>query len=965
MNSSSSEIKVNKNKIKNYGKNLNRKKPLTISLFILILIVLLISTPIKLFSATASVYEPSLNSILSDLGFTNIALTGVQTFLPGTYNITLMAEFASYNAQNELSYYGIGTSDFRTIFTGPEGAFGPLGGFIVPHTFKYFVSDSQFGLSMLAPDYRYYTEHYLNPDYPEIHAKVYENLDTPGMYLIGFENRFGGYDRDYNDIVFSLVQISPPEIVSLTISPEDPSYDQSVIVAAQVSKGNFDIESVIMSYQRESDNWINVTTNFYAGLYFADIPAQPFKTKVNYKVSVIDQIGYSDVSTAHSYIVGDKVPPVIYSVHTPKYPRPNQSVKVLATITEPPEASGVNNGTLWYTAGIAWFSLEMTLQNGKWTANIPGQAVGTTVKYYIEAFDNAENSVETSIATYTHVPNGAPIADYTASPSIVFTSEGIDFDGSSSYDLDGHLVGYAWDFGDGTSGSGVTANHSYVDNGEYLVTLTVVDEEGAIGSKTASVIVKNRSPEADFFVSSTILDKQETATFDAGESYDPDGIIVNYLWDFGDGSTANGVQVSHLYYNVGAYTTILTVTDDDEATDTAAATQTVGNHPPIALIGDTATAIHVGEMITFTAAESYDRDGFIVSYEWDFGDGTTGNGITVTNTYEDKDTYTVKLTIIDNDGATDSTAVIKNVINRKPVALFTKTMGTVKIGETITFDASGSYDPDGIIVTYVWDFGDGNRGTGITTNHAYIENGTYTITLIVTDNDGEKDTISTTVTVLVANRAPIASFTESAETVSTGERIHFDASASYDPDGIIIAFAWNFGDGVTAVGIATDHTYQDNGVYTVTLTVTDNDNAINSFKVTKTVLNRAPVASFAESAKIVVENEIIHFNASGSYDPDGIIVTYVWDFGDGNRGTGITTNHAYIENGTYTITLIVTDNDGDSTSFAAEITVEILEAVNLAVLSVIGLGVAALTATFFYGFSVRRKKKKEKENVLA
>ncbi len=157
------------------------------------------------------------------------------------------------------------------------------------------------------------------------------------------------------------------------------------------------------------------------------------------------------------------------------------------------------------------------------------------------------------------------------------------------------------------------------------------------------------------------------------------------------------------------------------------------------------------------------------------------------------------------------------------------------------------------------------------------------------------------------------------------------------------------------------HAYEDNGVYTVTLTVTDNDGATGSATTTKNVLNRSPVASFTEDATTVAENETIHFDASGSYDPDGTIVSYEWDFGDGTTGTEVTTEHAYIEAGTYTVTLTVTDDDGASSSVTAEKIVETQEAVTLAVLSVIGLGVAALTATLLYGLFVRRRKKKKRK----
>ncbi|MCZ2808295.1 MAG: PKD domain-containing protein, partial [Candidatus Bathyarchaeota archaeon] len=330
--------------------------------------------------------------------------------------------------------------------------------------------------------------------------------------------------------------------------------------------------------------------------------------------------------------------------------------------------------------------------------------------------------------------------------------------------------------------------------------------------------------------------------------------------------------------------------------------------------------------------------------------------------YSQDGTYTVTLTVTDNDGATDTTEATKTVHNRSPIASFTESAHTVYTNDKITFNAAESYDPDGYIVTYSWDFGDGNTATGVEVDHAYAQDGTYTVTLTVTDDDGATDTAEATKTVL--NQSPVASFTESDHTVDTSETIHFDASDSNDPDGTIVSYSWDFGDGNTATGVEADHAYEDDGVYTVTLTVIDDDDATGSATATKNVLNRPPIASFTENATIVSKDEAIHFDASESHDPDGTIVNYLWDFGDGNTTTGVTSDHAYSEDGNYTVTLTVTDDDGASASLVAakivETETEIETAWSLAVLSVIVLGVAALTATLLYGLFIRRKKKKKK-----
>jgi PKD repeat protein len=340
---------------------------------------------------------------------------------------------------------------------------------------------------------------------------------------------------------------------------------------------------------------------------------------------------------------------------------------------------------------------------------------------------------------------------------------------------------------------------------------------------------------------------------------------------------------------------------------------------PVAKFTESAHTVYTGEVITFNASNSFDPDGQIVSYFWDFGDGANETGVAVGHAYADDGTYTVRLKVTDNDNKTDSTSAIKTVLNRPPTPSFMESAETVYTGDTIHFNASESIDPDGYIVSYLWHFGDETNATGVTTSHSYAEAGIYTVTLTLTDDDGDVGSTSSTKTVL--NRSPVVSFTESATVVLTGEPIYFDASGSYDPDGIISSYLWSFGDGSTGTGKTVDHWYVDNGIYTVTLTVVDNDGGTASASDVKTVLNRPPVALFSETAETVHIGEAITFNASGSYDPDGHIVSYFWDFGDGTNATGVVVSHAYSNNGTYTVELTVTDDDGSTASATAVKTV--------------------------------------------
>jgi PKD repeat protein len=662
MNFYYAETKVNKKKIEKSGK----EPRLTTSIITLALIsLLLISAPVTLFSTTVFADdEPSLSSILNELGFTNIAISEIESFPSGTFQATLLAEFARYHQINTLSYYSVETSNFQTIFAGLEGATGDMGGYVIPPISKIFEVDTPFGLSVLST-FRYFSEHSRNPDFPEQHVKIYVDLDSPSMFLIGFEDYSIGQDRDYNDMVFSLEQIFPPEIISVNRSPQVPIYNQSVMVTAQVIKGKNEIKSVILSYQLDSSSWTNVTMNLDNSGYVATIPAAPYNRIVNYKVYATDTKGYSDVSTLDSY---------------------------------------------------------------------------TTI-----------------------IPGRSPSAVLLHSPSIVYTGEVVDFNATASYDPDGIISSFNWDFGDGTTNSEPTVSHSYIENGLYTVTLRVFDNEDLVGSSTAIQIVKNRSPVAALTETKSIIEEKEIVSFDASPSYDDDGTIISYTWSFGDGTAATGITVTHNYANAGLYDITLTVNDNDGATGaykhTLEVTEGV-NVAPVALFTVTAETVDIKQIISFNGSESYDSDGSIVTYSWDFGDGTTATGVEVDHQYENMDVYTVKLTIIDEDGATNEATSLITVseqgVNESPLASFITSATTVMQNEIIHFDASESKDNDGRIVTYKWDFGDGSTATGVTADHGYSVDGNYKVTLIVTDNDGISSSIFTEIVVKTENNTDLA-----------------------------------------------------------------------------------------------------------------------------------------------------------------------------------------------------------------
>ena len=184
--------------------------------------------------------------------------------------------------------------------------------------------------------------------------------------------------------------------------------------------------------------------------------------------------------------------------------------------------------------------------------------------------------------------------------------------------------------------------------------------------------------------------------------------------------------------------------------------------------------------------------------------------------------WTADTVIPDIDGDADP------VVNQAPIADANGPyFGTAE--QQVAFDGSGSDDPDGTITAYDWTFGDGNVGTGESPVHTYAAPGTYDVTLVVTDNDGEPSAPSaTTASIEPAEEDPVAD-PNGPYTGTEGVAVDFDGSASFDPDGgVITQYDWDFGDGNTGIGVAPSHTYTADGSYTVTLTVVDDEGAVSA-----------------------------------------------------------------------------------------------------------------------------------------
>ena len=174
--------------------------------------------------------------------------------------------------------------------------------------------------------------------------------------------------------------------------------------------------------------------------------------------------------------------------------------------------------------------------------------------------------------------------------------------------------------------------------------------------KLCLAAIGNQPPVASFTTTPSTTTVGSPVALSAAASSDPDGTITNFAWNFGDGTTGSGVSTSKSYSATGTFTIALTVTDNNGATATTTRTVVVApaNQPPVASFVATPSPTTVGTAIAFSGAASSDPDGSITSYAWNFGDGTTGSGVSVSKGYAAVGTYTVALTVTDNRGATAS-----------------------------------------------------------------------------------------------------------------------------------------------------------------------------------------------------------------------------------------------------------------------------------------------------------------------
>lgn len=488
-----------------------------------------------------------------------------------------------------------------------------------------------------------------------------------------------------------------------------------------------------------------------------------------------------------------------------------------------------------------------------------------------------------------------PCTRFDLAPGTYTDADEVPFQDSSYVLTPDGVAARRWLWGDGDPEETVTTTtptHKFRGPGNHTVRLSLDaqlmtwSQTGGTWSKapsgvvtgftTRSITITNAPPVADFGYTPTVV-ADDTAVQFADQSHDPSrlGSIAAWSWDFGDGSApSDEPDPLHWFPHHGTFQVCLSVTDNGGLANESCQDVDVDNAPPLAAFAVVTAAPDDAAPVQFLD-ESTDRSpsGTIVQRAWQFGDGATGTGASPSHLYPDDGAYNVCLTVTDNGGASDGACEPLTVANAAPDARWVRASGNVLDGVPVRLDdQSVDRSVAGSIVARSWDFGDGTTHSGGDVDHAFPREGAYDVCLTVTDDDGASEAECQAVP--VANAPPLVDFAVSDPNPNPGEQVAFTSTASDpSPEGSITSYQWDFGDGSVAATPNVVYSYAENGVYTVRLTVIDDDGAATSRSRTSGVGNRAPYWDPFVLAPPVLEGRMLDLTVH-AVDPEGANVTY-------------------------------------------------------------------------------------------
>ncbi len=443
-----------------------------------------------------------------------------------------------------------------------------------------------------------------------------------------------------------------------------------------------------------------------------------------------------------------------------------------------------------------------------------------------------------------------------------------------------------WNFGDGTSSTQFSPSKLYNNPGTYQIKM--IANFGSCSDSTFKTVTVIPKPTAAF-----IADDSTNCSYPFTVNFINQSLTAtSYQWNFGDNTTSDLPNPAHTYYSYGTFNVQLVVIGANGCTDTLRKMNNIKIIKPVVVFNNLPDSGCVPFTKHFSATTtSIDP---VVSYSWDFGDGSTSLNATPIHTYTTQGVYNVSVIITTAGGCTDTAVKTNGIItNNRPVAAFSATPRDACANTTINYTDEST----GNVSKWLWNFGDGATSIIQNPQHIYHDTGYFDIQLIVW-NSGCPDTIKYKKYIHI--NPPIARFIESFDCTKPLERVFTNKSIGADE------WYWDFGDGNTSVLSSPVHNYSLPGSYIVSLLVRNHTSGCD-FTTQKTIRLVNVKATFFASDTVLCKGSNITFTSGLALTS---VKTFNWNFGDGTSSTSSTistASHLYKVAGNYTVRLIITD----------------------------------------------------------
>lgn len=461
-------------------------------------------------------------------------------------------------------------------------------------------------------------------------------------------------------------------------------------------------------------------------------------------------------------------------------------------------------------------------------------------------------------------------------------------------------VSYSWDFGDGSHSTESSPSHTYTSLGSYTVTLVASNGAGCNDTLKMPGLITVAKPVISFDGLPVKGCGPYTHTFHA--NINTTDSVISYLWSFGEGSTSTLPSPSFTYTEQANYNVSLTIT-------TAGGCKETYEMPSAIMIGKKPTVyfspqpneICAFQELHFTTVIS-DGD----KWTWNFGDGGTASDPNPHYQYNDTGTFYVHL-VVENRGCKDTFQFPHSIKVKPPIARFTAQTNCVnKLVVSLQNQSIGA-------TSYQWDFGDGTISNATNPVHTFPAYGSYKIKLTVSNATCFHVTSKTVLLV-----KGIADFAVSDNSVCKGEAVTFTADNTDSAS--IQSYSWDFGDGsLPGTGNPVTKSYSKNGIFTVTLTVTDANGCVNSIVKPALVKTFGPSADFKMTTLVGCRGSDVTLTDASKDDGISKIASWQWDLGDGTLIHNTNSNpvrHLFTDIDTFQIRLLVKDTAGCASQFS-------------------------------------------------